>query len=494
MKTEGLMMKAGLRQKAARVTKLSLAASAAMLVAAPASATDVFNLIGFGAISRGLGGSGVARDIGPAGMMYNPATLALQEDGNEVLVGVDFIHTNIDAFNTATGEHATSRQRNQNRGTYFAPQAAFTHKSGRLTLGAGAFAQGGLGTEYGTKSFLSRTSVNSVDTGLENDTRLLNLRIVGAAAYQVTDKLTIGGSLDAVWSSLNLGLLLDVSQVGALAADGRVNGTLVPTLLGVPGLSGAHFDFAKNGIVGGGIEGWGLGGKVGATYQVTPQTRLGIAYNFKTNVGHLSGSAALSAVSSVPGSSGGAARVAAEGAGNVNSNITLPGRLRVSNFENPAQLSIGISQELGPKTTLSLDYQRVYWSKVFKNIDVHFDHTASGQFINILLPQNFRDINAFKGGIEYKANDRWTLRGGASWAQLAIPNNTLFAIIPAQPQFHLTAGFTTKFGKAKRQMVDVAIIRAFKKTVTNSSQPNTSVPLRVTHSQINITASYRIRF
>ncbi len=476
MTQEGIVLGAGIRHKTARVCRLALAASAAMIVAAPASATDVFNLIGFGGISRGLGGSGVARDIGPAGMMYNPATLGLQQDGQEVLVGLDLITTNIDAFNTATGEQAPSRRRSQNRGPYFAPQAAYTRKSGRLALGAGAFAQGGLGTEYGKTSFLSRTTTNAIDTGLENDTRLLNLRIVGAAAYQLTDKLTVGGSLDVLWSSFNLGLLLDVSQVGALAADGRVDGTLVPTLLGVPGLSGAHFDFAKNHIVGGGIEGWGLGGKVGATYQVTPQTRIGVAYNFKTNVGHLSGSATLSAVSSVAG------------------NIGLPGKLRISNFENPAQLSVGISQKLGPKATLSLDYQRVYWSKVMTNIDVHFDDAGSGQFINILLPQNFRDINAFKGGLEYAANDRWTLRGGASWAQLAIPNNTLFAINPAQPQFHLTAGFTAKLGKAKRQMIDVALVRAFKKTVTNSSQPNTSIPLKVTHSQINLTASYRIRF
>lgn len=55
------------------------------------------------------------------------------------------------------------------------------------------------------------------------------LRIPFALSYDVTDKLTVGGSLDAVWTSLNLGMLLDASQIGTLAAQRRASGTLLPT-------------------------------------------------------------------------------------------------------------------------------------------------------------------------------------------------------------------------------------------------------------------------
>ena len=50
-----------------------------------AQATDVFRLEGFGAISRAMGGTAVAQDVGPAGMMTNPATLALMRESEQVI-------------------------------------------------------------------------------------------------------------------------------------------------------------------------------------------------------------------------------------------------------------------------------------------------------------------------------------------------------------------------------------------------------------------------
>lgn len=140
-----------------------------------AGATNVFNLEGFGPVSRALGGAGAAHDIGAAGMMYNPATLGLIEEGPGLYIGLDLIGTDIDTVNQATGEKAKSNKNSEsnNRGPiYYAPQLAYTNNVGNLTLGVGAFAQGGLGTEFGKTSFLSKTSTNNVDTGLDNSSRL----------------------------------------------------------------------------------------------------------------------------------------------------------------------------------------------------------------------------------------------------------------------------------------------------------------------------------
>ena len=90
-----------------------------------ARATDVFNLEGFGPISRAMGGTGTAFDIGAAAMMENPATLSLMGEGRHFSLGLDVVSTDIKATNTATGETASSGNHGNNNGPYFAPQTAF---------------------------------------------------------------------------------------------------------------------------------------------------------------------------------------------------------------------------------------------------------------------------------------------------------------------------------------------------------------------------------
>jgi len=440
-------------------------------------ATNVFNLEGSGPVSRALGGAGVAHDIGPAAMMYNPATLGLMEPGSAVYVGLDLIGTDIETVNKATGARVSSNKGNggSNRGpVYFAPEVAYTTKSGALTLGVGAFAQGGLGTEFGKNSFLSTTQTNNVATGLENSSRLLNLRIPFAASFKVNDRLQIGGSVDVVWTQLNLELLLDVSQVGALAGAGRVTGSLVPTLLAIPGLSGAHFSFTKDKPIGGGVDGWGLGGKLGFTYQLTDATRFGVAYNLKTHVEDLTGRAVLTAVDSA------------------NTHIPLSGKIKIRDFQNPAQFSFGIDHKVNDRLTVVADIQRVFWEDAMKDINVGFVQDGTGRNIDILLPQNYKDINIYTVGAEYQYNRNWTFRAGFSYSNQALRSDLLFAIIPAYLQNHLTGGFSYSWDKNSK--LEFALSYAFEKSMHNVSQPNTSMPIKSTHRQLNAVVGYTYRF
>lgn len=448
--------------------------SVALFAMGTAKATYVFNLEGYGPVSRAMGGTGVAYDIGAAAMMTNPATLGLMEQGAYLDFGLDVINTDINIRNAATGESVSSGNHGNNNGPYFAPEAAFVYRAGKYAFGVGAFAGGGLGTQYGGSSFLSRTTTNGINTGFDNFSRLLVLRIPFAMSYDVTDKLTVGGSLDAVWTSLNLGMLLDASQIGTLAAQHRASGTLLPALASVPGLSGGYINSAHNGIVGGGADAWGIGGKLGLTYRLTPDTVFGLAYNFKTRVGDLGGHATLSAVSSVAG------------------NIPLDGQITVHSFEMPAQFTAGISHRLNDHWSVSADYQRVFLASVFKDINVSFVQSGTGANLNLSLPQNYRDINVFGVGAEYRYNASLAFRAGFHYAQEAIPNNMLLAVIPAIPTTTLTGGVSYAFSQNSK--IDLGISFALQKTLTNTSQPNTSVPIKVTHSQINAAVAWQKRF
>jgi len=435
-------------------------------------ATDVFHLEGIGAVSRAMGGTAVAQDVGPGGMLTNPSTLSLGQSDRQAMVGLDLVTTDITVKNERTGETAHSHSHNSNRGPYYAPEAAFTQRFGNLTIGLGAFAQGGLGTEYGSNSFLSRGTGGNA-TGLENSSRLLVLDIPLAASFKVNDALTFGASLDAMWQGLNLNLLLGADQVGNLIANNRATGSLVPVLGGIPGLQGAHFSLTKNQMLGSGVDAWGYSGRIGMLYQLTPATRLGASYTFKSQMDDMKGDATLTAISGVAGQ------------------IPLQGKIKIQDFQMPAKLDVGINQRLTDQWSVAMDVSRVFWKDVMKDIKVAFESNTGGD-LHILLPQNYRDQTILALGTSYILSPEWTLRAGARFASQALRGDTLFAVIPATPTKHVSMGFSYTVSPTSR--IDFAYSHALREKLSNSSLPNTSDPIEVRHSQDNATLNYTLSF
>ncbi len=437
-----------------------------------ANATDVFRLEGFGAISRGMGGTSAAYDVGPAGMMSNPATLSLMAEGDQVLIGLDIVTTNIDVTDKFNGQKVSSSNESNNRGPYYAPELAYTKRVGPWAFGLGAFAMGGLGTEYGNQSFLSQAS-GGINTGLPNSSRLLVLDIPFAVSYQATEDLSIGGSLDAMWQGLNLDLLLAGNQVGSLLGSGRVNGSLVPVLGGLPDLRGAHFSLTRDQPLASGVDSWGFGARIGAVYRAGPDTRIGGSYSMQSQMGDMKGNATLTAVDGIAGQ------------------IPLGGKITVKDFQMPSVLNLGISHRITPQWLVAADISEVFWKNVMKNINVAFEANGGGN-LNISLPQDYKNQTIFSIGTAYDVNTDLVLRAGFRIASQALPSSTLFAVIPAIPVMHLSLGASYNF--TKQSILDFAYSHAFEETMTNSSLPNTSVPIEVSHAQNNFTISYRYSF
>jgi long-chain fatty acid transport protein len=436
-----------------------------------AHATEVFRLEGYGPISRSMGGTATAVNVGAAGMMTNPATLSLMAPGSEFQLGLDLITTDLSVRDQATGESVSSGTHANNRGPYMAPEVAYTQRNGALSLGVGAFAQGGLGTEYGSSSFLSRAA-GGLNTGLDNSSRLLVLNIPFAASYQVNDKLAVGGSVDAMWQGLNLNMLLGASQVGSLIGSGRVNGSLLPVLGGLPDMRGAHFSLTKDDPLGSGVESWGLGGRLGATYKVTEDTLLGFDYAMESRMNDLEGRATLTAIDGIAGQ------------------IPLQGNIKLRNFQMPAKLDVGLSHRINNQWMVAVDVSQVFWEHAMKDINVGFV-TDGGQTLDIQLPQNYQDQTILALGVAYQTG-HWTWRGGARLATQALRSETLLAVIPATPRKHISAGFSYAF--SKENSLDFAYSHAFEESMANASLPNAADPILTTHSQNNVTIGYTHRF
>ena len=261
---------------------------------------------------------------------------------------------------------------------------------------------------------------------------------------------------------------MGADHLGSPIGAGRVSGSLVPVLGGLPDLRGAHLSFTKNQPVASGADAWGVGGRIGMIYKVTQDTTLGAAYSMESKLADMEGNATLTAVDAAVGQ------------------VALAGKIKVRDFQTPAQLNLGISHQFNEKWLLVADVSRGFWERARKDIDIDF-FAINGSDISILLPQNYKDQTALSFGAAYHTG-KWTLRGGARFATQALRSDTVLAVIPAIPTAFGSAGFSYQFSPISK--VDFSWTHSFKKKMDNSSQPNTSEPIRVEHAQDSISAAY----
>ncbi len=133
-------------------------------------------------------------------------------------------------------------------------------------------------------------------------------------------------------------------------------------------------------------------------------------------------------------------------------------------FDIPANWTAGLAYMLIPnKLTVAFDVKQIYYSKVNSN----------GNPMNFMAPMGsetgsgfgWNDMTIYKFGLEYAANEDWTLRTGFSYGDNPIRStDVMFNILaPGVIDNHLTFGFSKKMGTKE---LNVALVRAFSNTVS----------------------------
>ena len=195
-------------------------------------ATNGMNLMGYGPISTGMGGTSFAFDNGTAAMMNNPATLGVIPNG--VLLDVAFGALGPDVTATVTTPQGNQAAKSQADWFYMPALGIFVNK-GKLGYGFGVFGQGGMGTEYGSSSWMSDPSMgqnSALTQGLINRSEVSIGRALIPLTYQINEQFTIGGSLDFVWAGIDLRMAMSESQFQDLVNPmlqtiGTASGSLV---------------------------------------------------------------------------------------------------------------------------------------------------------------------------------------------------------------------------------------------------------------------------
>lgn len=210
-------------------------ASVAMALPNAALATNGMIMEGYGPIATAMGGAAMAYDNGTAAMANNPATLALAPQGSRLDAALGFIGPNVEVG------HPTWA--NSKAEAFYMPAIGYARKEGKLAYGLGIYAQGGMGTEY------ANGDMAQVGVG----------RLILPLAYQLSERLALGGSVDLVWAGMDL----TFSSFGINFKD--------------------HSDYS------GKAKGYGLAAKLGFTYKLDDRVTVGGVYQTAGNLSDLEG-------------------------------------------------------------------------------------------------------------------------------------------------------------------------------------------------------------
>jgi len=244
------------------------------------------------------------------------------------------------------------------------------------SVGIGAFAPAGFGAEY---------HMNSPFAGPQLYRSLGMMgKLLPAVSYQLTDRLSIGGSLGVALGHNELEGPFFI-QTGPFAG--------APTLLNL------H------------TTGAAAAGGFGIQYLLTPTTTVGIGYTSQT-VFNMDG--------------------------NARATVFTPFGPLTSGFDANAKLTwprsvgIGLKQELCCCQRIGFDVIWYNWSSAFDQLTLTFTNPSNpivggllGPTFRDVFPMHWRDTVSLRTGYEWDLNYLWTLRTGYIYHQSPAPNSTL---------------------------------------------------------------------
>jgi long-chain fatty acid transport protein len=432
-----------------RLTPLALLCAATL----PAGATNGMNMEGYGPVSTGLGGVSQAVEHGTAAMAQNPATLGLMSAGSRLDLAVGRLGPKV--ASSVPGMPTAESQ-----GTaYYMPAIGYARRSGALTFGVGLFAQGGMGTDYGTDTFLAMGSGQPVRSELGVGRLLLPV------AWQVTPELTIGATLDFVWAGLDLRMAASGAQLGGLVTGVSGNlGQAMPQLAQAPW---ARIDFSNTSDFTGQAKSTGWAAKLGLVWQPAPGLRVGASYQSETSLGDMKTGATGASMSAFGG-------------------FADSGRMTVIDFQWPSTAAVGLAWQAAPALLVAADVKRIGWSNVMKDFRMRYDSAGMGGSVSFALPQNWKDQTVLNLGAAWSLTPQLTLRGGLNRADNPIPATFVNPLFPAIVETHYTLGLGWRLPAAGEFNASL--------TLAPESKVTTGQGVTVTHKQTNVQLMYTMRF
>jgi long-chain fatty acid transport protein len=434
-------------------------------IAAPACATNGMDLEGYGPVATAMGGASFAYDNGAGAMMNNPATLGLMGEGRGIGVALGFLGPDVHASGVKSGGDA-----------YYMPAIGYVGRHGDLVYGLGVYSQGGMGTEYAAGSPMTYGTGDKVRSEVGVG------RVILPLAYNVNDKLVIGGSIDWVWATMDMKMAASTPQFMAMATGNMSAGFggMTNGLVGA-GADAFRIDFSDNNDFNGKAFGSGFAGKLGFVYKLTPALTVGATYHTKTKLGDMK--------TDNQGASFSAYRTGA-------SLAAVAGKVTIHDFQWPETWGLGLAWQANADWLIAADYKRINWAGVMQDFRMTF--STATDFADFRIGQNWANQNVFMVGASYRMNDALTLRFGGNFANNPVPDSRVNPLFPAIIRDQYSAGFGYRLNR--QSGIDFSLSHAPRVTVTGTQAANVpfsgapSNAATISHSQLNWQLQYGYRF
>ena len=377
-------------------------AAAACLIAPPASATEGYSAIGFGARHKALAGAGAADSRDATAASLNPA--GLTHVGDEIVMSVS-------AFNPERG-FSTDRQGfllddisvDSDKPWFFIPNFAWSTRKFANPLfdvmALSVIGNGGMNSSYPTfqqtSDFCGGVVQGVFCTG-KAGINLLQMVMSVAFAKQIAPGISVG-----------VAPMMALQGFDAHGTDIFANASLT-------------------GRVSGNRNDWSVGGGLRAGIELEPRKGFRIGISGTTPIW-------MQDFEKYDG-------LFAQGGG----------------FDIPASLQAGVAIDVNPALTLMFDWRYIWYSSIdsvgnpMANLGgCTFGAPTEAGCLGGSQGAGFGwdDINVLKFGVEYRARPGLTLRAGYAWNEQPVNKaDVSFNILaPAVTQHHITAGLEYDLG------------------------------------------------
>ena len=327
--------------------------------------------------ATGMGHTGVAMTDSSEVVFFNPAGMSFLQADMDITAGVSLIDSETIYQNQATN---TSAKTDNPTGT---PAGLYLSKKFNESISYGL----GLYTPYGNVVEWEKDWAGS---HLVNNIELKAIYIQPTISFKIGEKYSLGIGPTYITGLVEFNRNLSTSLV-----DG--NG-----------------DRSNVTIRGEGIDAWGY--NIGFLAKPTKQLSVGISYRSEVEMKARGESADFENIPSSMQS-------------------TFPDTTFDANLVLPAELTIGLSYNISDETVFAVDINRTYWG-AYESLDVQFDNGA-GLSSN---PRNYKDANIYRFGLQHKANDNLTIRGGVYFDDSPIQEGYFAPETPRNDSIGYTAG------------------------------------------------------
>lgn len=248
-----------------------------------------------------------------------------------------------------------------------------------------------------TSPFGLRTNYDSDWVGRHHAiySSLLTINVNPSVAYRLSERFSVGAGVQIVYAKADMSSGIPLPPAGA------------------PGP-----------VVSFGGDGYGVGFNLGALYEFSPTSRVGLS--FRSQVAEkLKGSAETNS----------ALYAGARWGGAMSRNITAGVNL-------PAMVSLGVYHELTPRWAVMADLDWTGWS-TFQNLTVRFDDALGGNLQAVT--ENWRDTVFVALGAAYKLDGGHKLSFGVAYDQSPVRDQYRTARIPDSERYWTSVGYSHVF-------------------------------------------------